>query len=91
VLVARPEVSLAEAERTRASSPLGIGNVRLISTASSRAATAAIPSPSRWSARACGARISDARGACALPRIDVPLLPFGLIGVDALRRWAPGA
>ena len=27
---------------------------------------------------------------CSLPRIDIPLLPFGLVGVDALRQMGTG-
>lgn len=88
VLVARPDhASLAEAERTREElSRLGVKNLRLIingifKTTDDKDATA----------KAMAARSDDSlnnipSGLGTIPRIDVPLLPFGLIGIEALRK-----
>jgi arsenite-transporting ATPase len=49
------------------------------------------PSRWRWSARRRRARRPCPSGLRALPRTELPLLPFGLVGVAALRRlFAPG-
>jgi arsenite-transporting ATPase len=88
VLVARPEVSsLAEAERTRAElAALGVANVQLVLNGVFRArdtsdvTAAAMEARGRASLQTIPAALRD------LPRVEVPLLPFGLVGIDALRR-----
>jgi arsenite-transporting ATPase len=87
VLVARPErSSLTEAERTRRElAELGIGNVRLIVNGVFRAADTSDATAVAMQARgeeAVNSMPVELRG---LPRVEVPLLPFGLIGIDALR------
>jgi arsenite/tail-anchored protein-transporting ATPase len=88
VLVARPDTpSLREAERTRGElHHLGIRNVRLVlngvfhATGTHDAIAVALEARGR-------AALDDMPAALGrLPRIDVQLLPFGLVGVDALRQ-----
>jgi arsenite-transporting ATPase len=88
VLVARPEqASLAEAERTRTElALLGVGNVRLILNGVFHARDAADPVAVVMEARANAAIASMPDGLRAITRVDVPLLPFGLVGIDALRQ-----
>jgi arsenite-transporting ATPase len=88
VLVARPEVSsLREAERTRAElAQLGVGNVRLILNGVFRARDASDPIAVAMDARGRASLESLPPGLRGLPRVDVPLLPFGLVGIDALRK-----
>jgi len=88
VLVARPErPSLAEAERTRRElAELGVRNLRLILNGVFLA-----HDPRDTIAVAIEVRGREAvddmpAGLRALPRVDVRLLPFGLVGVEALRR-----
>ncbi len=87
VLVARPErSSLAEAERTRAElAQLGIGNVRLILNGVFHASDASDPIAIAMDARGAAALGTLPPGLSGLSRVDVPLLPFGLVGIDALR------
>ncbi|MDE3244689.1 MAG: arsenical pump-driving ATPase [Acidobacteriota bacterium] len=87
VLVARPDgPSLREAERTRAElADLGIKNVHLILNGIFKAAD-----PSDALAVAMEAQGKEAleelpAGLKQLPRTAVPLLPYGLVGVPALR------
>ena len=92
VLVARPDTpSLAEAERTRSElHQLGIRNVRLIVNGVFQAEGThdAIATALEAHGRAA---LDDMPAALrGLPRIDVPLLPFGLVGVDALRQIGTG-
>lgn len=92
VLVARPDgPSLAEAERTRGElAQLGITNMRLVLNGVFRAVD-----PDDAVARALEARgraslaemPTDLR---VLPRVEVPLLPFGLLGLEALRKMGSG-
>ncbi len=92
VLVARPDTpSLREAERTRGElDHLGIRNARLALNGVFRAqgTTDAIAVSLEARGRAALDDMPAALG--TLPRIDVPLLPFGLVGVDALRQMATG-
>jgi arsenite-transporting ATPase len=87
VLVARPDrSSFAEAERTRGElSQLGVTNVRLILNgvfqARDRSDTIAVAMEARGRAALEALPI----GLRTLERIDVPLFPFGLVGIDALR------
>jgi arsenite/tail-anchored protein-transporting ATPase len=92
VLVARPDTpSLKEAERTRGElHHLGIRNVGLVlngvfhAKGSNDAIATALEALGR-------AALDDMPAALGrLPRSDVPLLPFGLIGVDALRQMETG-
>ena len=97
VLVARPErPSLAEAERTRRElDDLGIRNVRLILNGVFRAHDVRDAVAVAMEDRARGSIEHMPAGLRALPRVDVPLLPFELVGIDALRGFGtdqtPGA
>ncbi len=92
VLVARPEEpSLREAERTRAElATLGMRHVQLILNglfvATDRSDAIAVA----MDARARRAVDSMPEGLRGLPRTEIPLLPFGLVGIDALRRMRSG-
>ncbi|MBK7581600.1 MAG: arsenical pump-driving ATPase [Myxococcales bacterium] len=88
VLVARPErSSLTEAERTRAElAQLGVGNVRLILNGVFHARDASDATAVAMEARGRAALESLPAGLRELGRVDVPLLPFGLVGIDALRK-----
>ncbi|MBL8625519.1 MAG: arsenical pump-driving ATPase [Myxococcales bacterium] len=87
VLVARPDrASLTEAERTRAElALLGVANVRLIVNGVFRARDVDDPIAVAMAARGRAALDVLPPGLRDLPRIDVPLLPFGLVGIAALR------
>jgi arsenite-transporting ATPase len=88
VLVARPDrSSLTEAERTRTElAELGVGNVRLILNGVFRARDASDPTAVAMEARGRAALEELPAGLRGLGRVDVPLLPFGLVGVEALRK-----
>jgi arsenite-transporting ATPase len=88
VLVARPErSSLTEAERTRAElGQLGVANVRLILNGVFQARDASDVTAVAMEARGRASLEDRPAGLRALPRVDVPLLPFGLVGIEALRR-----
>lgn len=88
VLVARPEPSsLAEAERTRQElAQLGVANVRLILNGVFQARDTTDPVAVVMEARGLAAIASMPDGLRAVRRVDVPLLPFGLVGIDALRQ-----
>jgi arsenite/tail-anchored protein-transporting ATPase len=87
VLVARPErSSLGEAERTRAElAQLGVGNVRLILNGVFKARDADDATAVAMEARGRASLDALPVGLRGLLRVDVPLLPFGLVGIDALR------
>ena len=87
VLVARPEASsLREAERTRGElAQLGIGNVRLIVNGVFRATDPGDATALTMQARGEEALESMPAALRGLERVEVPLLPYGLVGVDALR------
>ena len=88
VLVARPDrSSLTEAERTRGElAQLGVGNVRLILNGVFAASDRSDPTAVAMEARGRAALESLPAGLRGLGRVDVPLLPFGLVGIDALRQ-----
>lgn len=88
VLVARPErSSLTEAERTRAElAQLGVSNVQLVLNGLFQARDASDPTAVAMEARARASLESLPAGLSGIPRTDVPLLPFGLVGVEALRQ-----
>ena len=92
VLVARPDApSLREAERTRGElDHLGIRNVRLTLNGvfDAQGTTDAIAVALETRGRTALDGMPAALG--RLPRINVPLLPFGLVGVDALRQMGTG-
>ncbi len=90
VLVARPErSSLTEAERTRAElAQLGVSNVRLILNGVFQARDASDATAVAMEARGRASLEALPAGLRALRRVDVPLLPFGLVGIDALRKMA---
>jgi len=87
VLVARPDrPSLDEAERTRSElAQLGVQNVRLILNGVFRAADVSDATAVAMEARGRAALAAMPAGLRALARVDVPLLPYGLVGIDALR------
>lgn len=88
VLVARPErSSLTEAERTRAElAQLGVGNVRLILNGVFQARDRSDATALAIEARGRAALESLPAGLRELSLVDVPLLPFGLVGIEALRK-----
>jgi arsenite/tail-anchored protein-transporting ATPase len=94
VLVARPErSSLREAERTRAElAQLGVANVRLILNGVFHARDASDATAVAMEARGAASLDALPAGLRGLARVDVPLLPFGLVGLAALRAMGnPGA
>jgi len=92
VLVARPErPSFTEAERTRSElGQLGIENVRLIVNGVFRATDAGDTTAVAMEARGSAALEAMPAGLLELPRVAVPLLPYGLVGIDALRGMGAG-
>ncbi len=92
VLVARPDApSLTEAERTRSElHHLGIRNLRLILNGVFHAHNTDDPVAAALEARGRAALEDMPAALRNLPRIDVPLLPFGLVGVAALRQMGTG-
>ncbi|HWQ10653.1 MAG TPA: arsenical pump-driving ATPase, partial [Holophaga sp.] len=87
VLVARPDrSSLREAERTRIElSQLGIENLLLLVNGIFEVKGSGDPVASAMASRARTALLEIPDGIGRLPRVDVPLLPYGLVGIDALR------
>ncbi len=92
VLVARPErSSLTEAERTRAElGQLGVANVRLILNGVFQARDPGDATAVAMEARGLASLEALPAGLRGLARVDVPLLPFGLVGIDALRKMGTG-
>ena len=88
VLVARPErSSLTEAERTRVElTQLGVDNVRLILNGVFKAEDASDATAVAMEAQGRASLEELPPGLRGLQRVDVPLLPFGLVGIDALRK-----
>jgi arsenite-transporting ATPase len=93
VLVARPDrAALAEADRTRGElAALGVHNVRLVLNGLFTASDPGDPVARALEARARAALDTIPPGLAALPRTEQPLLPHGLVGIDALRAMASGA
>lgn len=87
VLVSRAEATaLREAERTRGElAELGISNQRLVVNGLFTAAGPSDPVANALEARGRSALEQVPAGLAGLPRSDVRLLPFGLVGVTALR------
>ncbi|MBC7173032.1 MAG: arsenical pump-driving ATPase, partial [Polyangiaceae bacterium] len=92
VLVARPEPSsLTEAARTRAElAQLGVANLQLILNGVFQARDASDPTALAMEARGRASLAAIPAGIRTLPRVEIPLLPFGLVGSDALRRMGTG-
>ena len=92
VLVARPDQpSLREAERTRTElAQLGIENLLLLVNGVFKAQDGHDPVAAAMEARAQAALQEIPEGIGHLPRVDVPLLPYGLVGIDALRSMGGG-
>jgi len=88
VLVARPDqVSVKEAERTRAElSELGVANLFLVLNGVFRAADKGDALASALERRGIEALAAVPAGLANLPRIELQLLPFGLVGIEALRQ-----
>jgi arsenite-transporting ATPase len=88
VLVARPErSSLAEAERTRGElGHLGVANVQLILNGVFQARDTSDLTAVAMEARGRASLEGLPAGLRGLRRVEVPLLPFGLVGIDALRK-----
>jgi len=88
VLVARPDhSSLKEAERTRAElAGIGIGNVRLILNGVFQARDTEDATAVAMQARGLASLEAMPEGLRRVARTDVPLLPFGLVGIEALRK-----
>ncbi len=87
VLVARADrASLKEAERTRGElAALGMANVQLIVNGIFQASDRSDAIAVALEYRGVAAVDQMPAGLRELPRVDVPLLPFGLVGVAALR------
>ena len=88
VLVARPDrASLNEAERTRVElAHLGVCNVQLILNGVFFARDKSDQVAVAMEARGRAALAAMPVGLQGLARVDVPLLPFGLVGIDSLRK-----
>ncbi len=95
VLVARPEIAaLREAERTRDElAQLGLRRVVLVLNGLFRVTDADDPVASALATRGEAALryMLESTTLGALPRIEVPLSPHALLGLDALRAMARGA
>lgn len=87
VLVARPERSaLAEAERTRVElAGLGVSNLLFVLNGVFHATDPADRVALAMEARGRAALSAVPPGLAGLTRVEVPLRPFGLVGVEALR------
>ena len=88
VLVARPDrASLKEAERTRSElAPLGVTNLMLVLNGLFRAADKGDALANALERRGRAAVEALPPGLTGLRRVEVPLLAFGLVGIDALRQ-----
>jgi len=88
VLVARPDrESLKEAERTRSELvPLGVTNLMLVLNGIFRATDKGDALANALERRGRAAVEGLPSGLSGLRRVEVPLLAFGLVGIDALRQ-----
>lgn len=93
VLVARAErAALREAERTRNElSQLKICNLELVINGRFRAVDPSDPIAAAFEARDAAALADLPPGLAGLPRVELPLLPFGLVGLERLRQLLPGS
>ncbi|MBK9385912.1 MAG: arsenical pump-driving ATPase [Planctomycetes bacterium] len=96
VLVSREErAALREAERTRGElAALGISRLELVLNGRFRAQDRSDPIALALERRGEDALRAIPAGLADLPRLELPLLPFGLVGLDALRallREAPAS
>jgi len=87
VLVARPDAgSLREAERTRAElAQLGVKKVCMVLNGVFKAHDLTDPVAVAMEARVQASLAGIPEGLRDLPRVDVPLLPYGLVGIEALK------
>lgn len=92
MLVARPdETSLREAERTRAElAALGMSRVHLVLNGLFSASDRDDPIAMALEERGRAALATMPAGLAALPTDRIPLLPFDLVGLEAIRRLRPG-
>jgi arsenite-transporting ATPase len=93
IIVSRPErEALAEAERTsRELKAQGVVNQHLVLNGLFRASDKSDPIAREIEARAHEALKNLSPTLASLPRTELPLLPFNLVGIDALRAFArPG-
>ncbi len=88
VLVARPDgASLKEAERTRTElADLGVSNLVLVLNGVFAAADESDAIAVALERRGTDALAELPVGLADLPRVEVPLVPYGLVGVESLRR-----
>ena len=93
VLVARADrAALAEAERTRGElAALGVARLELVLNGLFRATDPADPVAAAMERRGAEALAALPAGLRELPRTELTLLPFGLVGVAALRALFDGA
>jgi arsenite/tail-anchored protein-transporting ATPase len=93
VLVARPDrASIKEAERTRAElSELGVANLILVLNGVFHAVDRGDALASALERRGLDALAAIPAGLANLRRFEVHLLPFGLVGIKALRQLFRGA
>ena len=89
LLVARPDrASITEAERTREElSRLGITNLRLVINGIFVAGDASDPIAIAMERRGAKSLENLPAGLGSLCRIEIPLLPFGLVGIEPLRMF----
>lgn len=93
LLVARPDQSsLKEAERTRAElAQLGVANLMLVVNGVFRAVDKGDALARALERRGTEALAAIPAGLAKLRRTEIQLLPFGLVGIEALRRLLRGA
>ena len=88
ILAARPDkASIAEVERTRAElSKLGVDNLRLIINGTFTASDSTDLVAAAMQKRGVESLKNLPAALGSLRRIDIPLLPFGLVGIESLRK-----
>jgi arsenite-transporting ATPase len=92
VLVSRPERSpLAEADRTlRELRGLGVERLEFVLNGIFEAQDGSDPVARSLQARGRAARDDLPSGLASLPRTELPLMPFALVGIASLRRYVEG-